>query len=215
MHRPLVIVPHCGLLIPGDIPKNDWPRESGKHDPYADWVYDLNGLVPDVSVFKFPYSSAVVDVDREREKHSSEATDHYDFFYAAIAEVECSYALIGHASHFGSVDSAGNRLSSHVVVLDGEKFKGMYLSAAPKEHTTLFAESLKKAMPSWRVELNTTYRDEYSALRRNFKALGVPALTVVVDEKLYFAAGKVDVGRLNAVRHAIADAFNAVLTEFP
>jgi hypothetical protein len=215
MHQPLVVVPHGGLLIPGDIPRSDWPREVQEHDRYADWVYDLNGLVPDVSVFKFPYSPAVVDVDREREKHSSEATDHYDYFYSAITEVGCSYALIGHTSRPGRVDGKGNKFSAHAVVLDGEQFKGMYLSSAPREHAVAFAGSLVKAMPLWRVELNTTYRDEYSALRRNFKAMCIPTLTLVVDETLYVTDGKVDMVGLNLVRRAIAGAFNAVLTEFP
>ena len=132
-----------------------------------------------------------------------------------ITEVGCSYALIGHTSRPGRVDSKGKKLSAQAVVLDGEKFKGMYLSAAPQEHASLFAESLRKAMPPWTVELNTTYRDEYSALRRNFKALGIPVLTLVLDETLFVVGGRVEVGRLNSVRYAVAEAFNTVLTEFP
>jgi hypothetical protein len=50
-------------------------------------------------------------------------------------------------------------------------------------------------------------------LRRNFKAIGVPVLTLVVDEALYVSDGKADVVRLNLVRYSIAAAFNAVLSE--
>lgn len=211
--QPLVVVPHGGLLIPGDLQRNNWPRESQEYDHYAEWVYDLNGLVPEVAVFKFPYSSLVIDVDRERGMHCSEAADHYDWFYDAITEVDCSYALIGRTSRAGQSDSGGNNFSAQVVVLDGEKYNGGYLSMAPSEHTATFVSSLLKSMPSWKVESNTTYRDEYSALRRNFKAIGVPVLTLVVDEALYVSDGKADVVRLNLVRYSIATAFNAVLTE--
>ncbi len=67
----LVVIPHCGILVPGEIAPDslspDFPRLMRNVDWYTHWLYDFRDLLGNAQL-TFPYCSLILEANRHPEK---------------------------------------------------------------------------------------------------------------------------------------------------
>ncbi|HUT66995.1 MAG TPA: N-formylglutamate amidohydrolase [Dehalococcoidales bacterium] len=67
----LVVIPHSGILIPGEIPidslSGDFPELMRNVDWYTNWLYDFRGILGN-SHLAFPYCSLILEANRHPER---------------------------------------------------------------------------------------------------------------------------------------------------
>lgn len=211
LNKPLVVIPHGGLLIPPAVPMSEWPiMATDEHDWGTDWVYEFTGLIPDVTVIKFPYSLEAVNVEDRRADCRSDCVQYFDSFHWLLRNTPCTYALVGHSSCTGKTDKQGRVFKADLEVFSGYT-DDKWIPTVPVEHVKVFIGRIRELMPNLHIEINTTYVDCFSSVAATLRTKGVPSISMEVNENLYIDNGKTNVAKLNVVRRVLAEAYKSVL----
>lgn len=216
IHQPLIVIPHSGLLLPPEVPMSEWTRmNTDDHDWGTESVYDMRGRIHGANVIKFPYSLNVVNVESPIDLCYPGTDSYYRWFYTVIWRTPKTYMFVGHSSRTGLETYSGDTFTADIEILSSENSTGTPIGSAPIEHAEVCAETVRSLCPEWDVQINTTYWDSYSAMHRHGAKMGVPTLSMEVNENLYLCDGKTDIAKLNLVNRVVAEAFKSVLEAFP
>lgn len=204
---------------------------SSETDRYSELLYDFRNILNNQQIL-FPISQIYINICRHPDKLDEifpfeirgkkiynqdisaglrkQLIQKYTIpFYKKIEQFKGNIVLNGHTTT-SDHPSLNQKLSYQIVISNIQEEGNKVRKFAPDKLVRIYVEELRKRLPRVKVGFNSVYIDIYDHFCDKFgwksNGKGIPIIHQETDEGLYIKDNKLDRGKLNKLRIAIAEA---------